>query len=217
MITDNSRPAGAVPDTGLGVRSLLEQARGGDARARDRLFACCRSYLVVVARSRVEGWLQAKVDASDVVQQSLLEAHRDFARFQGAGEAEWLGWLRRIVERNAHDFVRHYRGAACRDVGREVGLRDPADSAAAGAPEPADRIDSPSQLMIQRERHLLLADAMMQLSEDHREVIVLRNIQQLEFEEIGRRMGRTRPAVQMLWMRALQKLKALLPPADAGG
>ena len=107
------------PD-GDDVTGLLEQARAGDAAARERLFARCRDYLGLAARARVEGWLRAKVDASDLVQQTLLEAHRGFGRFQGATEAEWLAWLRRILDHNAADFVRRYRGTGKRQVGREV-------------------------------------------------------------------------------------------------
>src|SRR5205085_4743368 len=82
------------------VSGLLAQARAGDAAARDRLFARCRDYLGLAARARVETWLRAKVDASDLVQQTLMEAHRGFGRFQGATEAEWLAWLRRILDNN---------------------------------------------------------------------------------------------------------------------
>ena len=88
------------------LSGLLAKARAGDAAARDRLFAHCRDYLGLAARARVEASLRAKVDASDLVQQTLLEAHRGFTKFQGATEAEWLAWLRRILEHNAADFVR---------------------------------------------------------------------------------------------------------------
>jgi RNA polymerase sigma-70 factor (ECF subfamily) len=89
------------------LNQLLIQARGGDAEARDRLFAACRNYLAVVARAEIGSWLQAKVDASDLVQQTLLDAHRGLANFRGHNEAEWLGWLRQILSHNAADFVRH--------------------------------------------------------------------------------------------------------------
>src|SRR5437588_5515174 len=92
----------------LSVSGLLAQARQGDSRALDRLFAMCRNYVNIIARSQVEGWLRAKVDASDLVQQTLLEAYRDFGRFQGGTEAEWLAWLKRILSHNAADFVRRF-------------------------------------------------------------------------------------------------------------
>ena len=75
---------------------LIEGARQGDAGCRERLFELCRSYLGFVARSQVETWLRRKVDASDLVQETMLEAYRDFGRFEGRAEQEWLAWLRKI-------------------------------------------------------------------------------------------------------------------------
>src|SRR5665213_2076167 len=92
------------------IADLLTHSRGGVPEARDRLFAACRSYLHLLARVRVESWLNAKVDASDLVQQTLLEAYRDFSQFAGSTEGEWLAWLRCILTRNAAEFVRHFRG-----------------------------------------------------------------------------------------------------------
>jgi RNA polymerase sigma-70 factor, ECF subfamily len=99
---------------------LIERARQGDAECRDRLFGLCRSYLGFVARSQVETWLRRKVDASDLVQETMLEACRDLERFEGHTEKEWLAWLRKILAHNAADFVRRYRGTEKRAAGREV-------------------------------------------------------------------------------------------------
>jgi RNA polymerase sigma-70 factor (ECF subfamily) len=196
-----------APD-GDDVTGLLERARAGDAAARERLFARCRDYLGLAARARVESWLRAKVDASDLVQQTLLEAHRGFGHFQGATEAEWLAWLRRILDHNAADFIRHYRGTDKRQVAREVPLAGPGNgSTACGFPEPAAPGESPSAAAVRHESELQLAAALAKLSPDHREVILLRNLQRLPFDEVARRMSRSRPAAQMLWMRAIQKLQ----------
>ena len=159
--------------------------------------------------ARVETWLRAKVDASDLVQQTMLEAHRGFGRFQGATEAEWLAWLRRILDNNAADFVRRYRGTGKRQVGREVPLAG-ANSSAPGCPEPAADDESPSSAAVRHEGELALTAALAKLTPDHREVIVLRNLQRLPFEEVAERMDRSRPAVQMLWMRAIQKLQEVM-------
>lgn len=191
------------------VTSLLAKARAGDESARDRLFAQCRDYLDLVARARVQNWLQAKVDASDIVQQTLLEAHRGFGRFQGRTEAEWLAWLRRILDHNTADFVRRYGVAGKRQVGREVPMAAPGDSSAA-CPEPAAADETPSAAAVRHESELHLAKALAQLSDDHREVIVLRNLQRLPFDEVAKRMDRSRPAAQMLWMRAIQKLQEVM-------
>lgn len=189
------------------VSELIRRAREGDDEARDQLFETCRSYLGFVARSQVETWLRVKVDASDLVQETMLEAHRDFERFAGGSQQEWLGWLRKILTHNAADFVRHYRGTAKRQARREVRFADPADTMAHGPPEPAAEGISPSQEFLLHDDQLRMAAALEQLTPDHQEVIILRNLQRLPFNEVAERMNRTRPAVQMLWMRAIKKLQ----------
>lgn len=193
------------------VEQLLAGAREGDEAQRDRLFEACRSYLALIARTQVESWLQAKADASDLVQQTLLEAYRGFERFEGRTEAEWLAWLRKIMRHNAADLIRHYRGTDKRQARREIPLQQPGDdSRARGAPEPAGREPTPSQQLVARDRNLQIAAALDQLTPDHREVIVLRNLERLPFDVVAERMGRSRPAVQMLWARAIKKLQETL-------
>jgi len=198
------------------VSVLIERARDGDAEARERLFGLCRSYLGYVARSQVESWLRVKVDASDLVQQTMLEAHRDFERFEGGSEKEWLAWLRKILSHNAADFVRRYRGTAKRQQRREVRFRDPADTKAVGAPEPAAPGMTPSQEFLQIDNELRVTAALAELSPDYQEVLVLRNLQRLPFNEVAERMDRSRPAVQMLWMRAIKKLQEALGDEEVG-
>jgi len=198
------------------VSVLIEHARDGDAEARERLFGLCRSYLGYVARSQVESWLRVKVDASDLVQQTMLEAHRDFERFEGGSEKEWLAWLRKILSHNAADFVRRYRGTAKRQQRREVRFRDPADTKAVGAPEPAAPGMTPSQEFLQIDNELRVTAALAELSPDYQEVLVLRNLQRLPFNEVAERMDRSRPAVQMLWMRAIKKLQEALGDEEVG-
>jgi RNA polymerase sigma-70 factor (ECF subfamily) len=190
---------------------LIRLAREGDRCSRDQLFALCRSYLGFVARAQVESWLRVKVDASDIVQQTLMEAHRDFERFEGRTEKEWLGWLRRILAHNVADFVRHYRGTAKRQARREVRLRDPDETGFhGGAPEPAAADATPSQEFLRLDNELRVAAALAELPPDYQEVVVLRNLQRLPFNEVAEQMGRSRPAVQMLWMRAIHKLQEAL-------
>ncbi|MES2792389.1 MAG: hypothetical protein V4719_22420 [Planctomycetota bacterium] len=129
----------------------LIRARQGDIAARDRLFAACRSYVGLVARATLERKLQAKVDASDLVQQTLLDAHRDFAQFAGSTEQEWLAWLRKILAHNTGDAYRHF-AADKRQVHREFSLQtprngsSPADSHASGF-DPPSPVDTPSQTL----------------------------------------------------------------------
>lgn len=195
------------------VSELIERARRGDADCRDQLFALCRNYLGFAARAQVQSWLKVKVDASDLVQQTMLEAHRDFDRFEGHSEQEWLGWLKKILAHNVADFVRRYRGTAKRQVRREVPLRGPASTGLGhGAPEPAAPGRTPSQEFLLLDSELRVAGALAELSPDYQEVIVLRSLQRLPFNEIAKQMGRSRPAVQMLWMRAIKKLQESVQP-----
>jgi RNA polymerase sigma-70 factor (ECF subfamily) len=185
------------------ISTLLLRARSGDRQALDRLFGLCRSYVLVIAEAQVNSWAGAKFSASDLVQQTLMDAYRGFAEFRGGTTAEWLGWLKQIASHNACDLARHYAGTQKRLVKKEVPLEP--DSQVIGRTN--DVPNTPSVLAVLQEQQLLLTDAIAQLSSDHREVIVLRNLQGLSFADIALRLGRSRPAVQMLWMRAIESLR----------
>jgi RNA polymerase sigma-70 factor, ECF subfamily len=191
------------------LEALIHGAQEGDAGDREELFALCRDYLGLMARAQIESCIRAKVDASDLVQQTLLEAYRDFDRFSGESSREWIAWLKRILTHNATDYVRRYRLSKKRQVGREIPIRSPGDTGVLGfgAPEPQGNGETPSEVLMRADDELRVAGAMMRLSEDHREVVMLRNFQRLSFNEVAERMDRTRPAVQMLWMRALKCLE----------
>ncbi len=208
-----------LTDRRIGIRmpddselvELLKRAQEGDEQARDQLFARCRPYVNIVAQAQVESWLQAKVDASDLVQQTLLDAHRGMSKFRGESEGEWLAWLRQILKHNATDFVRHYQGTAKRETRREISMQAPTIGySESRTREPSDRAESPSEFAMRGEREVALAHALAQLQADYREVIELRNLQRLSFNEIATRMDRSRPAVQMLWMRAIRQLQQKL-------
>lgn len=189
---------------------VLREAQAGDAEQRERLFAACRSFLGMVAQAELESSLRAKADASDLVQQTMLEAYRDFDRFDGQTPGEWRAWLRRILRHNLSDFIRHYRGTQKRQQRREIPLAAGRDEEQSGPPEPAAPGETPSRQLMREDEQLRLAAALADLSEDHAEVIILRNLERLPFDEVARRMNRTRPAVQMLWMRAIKKLQGVL-------
>jgi len=204
----------------LHFQHLLQQARAGDVAAREELFTLSRPYLSQCAEHEIASWLRPKQDASDLVQVSLLEAHQAFHHFQGNEFPQWLTFLRRILERNATDAVRHF-GTAKRQAGKEVALYPRApDASSLGGPVLADSGETPSVQAIRQERSQELLQAIEQLPPDYQEVIRLRNLEQLAFDEVAERMQRTRPAVQMLWMRAIKSLEAIMQqqhPSSLGG
>lgn len=194
--------------------SLIQQARAGDERARNELFFKVRAYVSVIARSHVESWIQAKVDSSDLVQQTLMEAHQGFATFGGSTACELLAWLKRILRNNATDYVRRF-GADKRKASREVAIDAMYSSQFRGVPELAGDVETPSAIMVRREEELEVANALASLPEDYQDVIVLRNLQRLPFAEIGERMNRSPAAVQMLWGRAIKRLQECLTQHQA--
>ncbi|MBL8819290.1 MAG: sigma-70 family RNA polymerase sigma factor [Planctomyces sp.] len=202
-VEDSSRLSGSSE-----LSVCLHAAVAGDSAAREELFARCRSYVQLIARAWSLARFQARFDSSDLVQQTLLDAYRDFGKFKGRTEIEWLAWLRQILDHNAQDALRRHAAAGKRAIGRERSLGHETDNDGhARQTEVAAADPTPSAIMILNEQSLLLAEAIDRLEGDHREVVMLRNILRLPFDEVAQRMGRSRPAAQMLWMRAIQRLR----------
>jgi RNA polymerase sigma-70 factor (ECF subfamily) len=193
-----------------GVRDLIECARR-DAEVLDRLLESYRNYLRLLARTGIGDTLRGKADPSDLVQEALLKAHQSFAQFHGRTEAELAAWLRQILARNLADLVRRYRGTAARQVTRERSLEALLDesSEALGRLLAADE-PSPSEAAQRRELSVVLADALADLSTDYRDVLVLRSIEERDWDDVAQRMGRTPGAVRLLWARALKRLRPLI-------
>ena len=187
---------------------LLRLARAGDGRALGQLFALYRNYLALLARLQVGRRLQGKVDPSDLVQETFLAGHRGFAGFRGRTEAELLGWLRSILAATLASLGRRYWGTQRRDVRLERELAGELEQSSHALERglAADH-STPSQRAARREQAVLLADALGRLSADHREVMILRHLEELSFPEVARRMGRSVEAVKKLWARALAQLR----------
>jgi RNA polymerase sigma-70 factor (ECF subfamily) len=187
---------------------LLQALQAGDHALAAAQLGRYRDWLRLLARGPLERRLQAKFDASDVVQQALLEACRALPQFRGTTEAELLAWLRQVLAHALAHEVRRYRGTQARDAGREVSLEQELDESSQRlndlltAPGP-----SPSEHAERREQGLALADVLARLPEDYRDVIVLRDLEGLSHEEVARRLGRGVGAVRMLWVRALARLR----------
>jgi len=189
---------------------LLVQARAGDAAARGRLLELYRNYLRLMARSLISQPLRARLDASDLVQETFLKAQRDFPSFLGSTEPELVAWLRQILVRSLADQVRQHR-ARRRDYRREEPMDVLLDrSSLAIQAQLAAPLSSPSSHSSRREQAVLLADALEKMPADYREVFLLRNLERIPFDEIATRMNRSSGAVRMLWTRAIKKLSQLL-------
>lgn len=175
-------------------------------------------WLQLLARMEIDSRFQGKFSPSDAVQQTLLEAWRDWENFRGDDDRQRRAWLKQILAHQLAHLARHYAGTQKRDVGRELSLGASLDQSALRLDRlaAADQT-SPSAALQAQEQSLTLARVLEQLPEEYRQVIVLRNLEELPHEEVALRMNRSVGAVRMLWLRALAELreqtKTLQPPA----
>src|SRR5262249_2260641 len=140
-----------------------------------------------------------------LVQETFLEAQRDFGHFQGGSESDLLRWLGGILHNNLANFRRRYRQTEMREVRREVPLEgDPhAENLLAAV---ADHILTPSGFAIAEEQAQPLQQGRERPPAPSPRVVLPRQREQLSFEEIGRRLGRPTEAVRKLWVRAIAQL-----------
>jgi len=192
---------------------LLAQARAGRRESLGILLERYRAYLRTLACSKIDLHLQARANPSDLVQETFLLASRHFDQFRGSSEGEWLHWLRRILRRRLIQFVRKHVGTRKRNIYREISIgQDPGSSVirpATSRPQIADRGSSPSTCAQRRELASMMAERLARLKPAYREVLMLRNLKGLGFDEVARHMRRSPGGVRVLWLRALDQLRRL--------
>jgi RNA polymerase sigma-70 factor (ECF subfamily) len=166
-----------------------------------------RDYLRLLAGLQVGPRLRAKLDPSDLVQQTLLKAHQARARFRGHTEAEMAAWLRQILARTLADAARDL-GRERRDLRRERSLE-------AALEQSSERLQrwlvasgmAPPEQAERGEQLLGLAEALAALPEPQRQAVLLRYYEGRSLEEIGRCLQRTRAGVASLLRRGVDRLR----------
>jgi len=168
-----------------------------------------REYLALLARWQMPARLRAKLDASDVIQQTLLEAHQASARLADVDESGRLAYLRRALTNNLTDLARRF-AAEARDVNRERSLEAQVqDSSTRLANWLAADQSSPSLRVAREEELVTLAKALAQLPEDQRLAVELKHLQGCAVAEIAKVMGRSETAIGGLLRRGLKRLREL--------
>jgi RNA polymerase sigma-70 factor (ECF subfamily) len=189
---------------------LLEGARTGDAAAVNRLLDKHRESLRRMVQARLFGGVARRVDASDVVQDALVEANRRLEDYLRDPRMPFHAWLRQLARDRLVDTFRRQL-AEKRDVGREESMLAPGgDSRDQSFPQAVDRQLTPAAEMLKQEFQARFVAALEQLSEEAREIVVMRHFEQLTNSEAAEVLGLSEPAAGMRYLRALRQLKAIL-------
>jgi len=203
---------GGAPRVGVRLESLIAEARGGSTAALGELLARCQRYLLLVANQTLESDLRPKGSASDLVQDTFLEAHQDFSHFHGTTEQELLAWLTKIFDHRLSNHVRHFRRTLKRSVDRELSLE-------AGwrldTESLTEAIAAPHQAVIARDEAVQLRAAISRLPETMRQVLFLRTWERRSFAEVASQLGSTPEAVRKVWSRAVRRLQRELMEDDS--
>jgi len=173
-----------------------------------------RSYLLLLARAQLNQRLERKLDASDIVQQALLQAHEARGQFRGAAPGELLAWLRRILANTLCNALRDLQRAK-RDAGLERSLEASVENSSCRLEAWLSHEEpSPSAQAARAEQLIAVADALAALPEPQRDAIVLKHCQGLSLAEVGAQLGRSPAAVASLLRRGLQELRERLVSGD---
>lgn len=190
---------------------LIDAARSGNGEALGELLVSYRKYVVFLARTQLHHHMQAKADPSDIAQEVFLAAHRNIGEFRGQSAEEFARWLRSILSNTLATHVRKFMGTQKRDPRLELQLNQSLASASGFLESKiASDATSPSQQFARDEAFLHLAVALESLSDDYRQVIILRHIDGLPFAEIAKLMSKSIDSVEKLWVRGLAKLKSIM-------
>jgi RNA polymerase sigma-70 factor (ECF subfamily) len=198
-----------IPQEPADWGDLLAAARAGDEDALGEICEQLREYLLLAAAGNLGRDLTAKLGASDIVQETMLEACRDFPSFQGGSEGEFRAWVRRLLQRNAIDSARSYRVAQNRRLERERSV----DEAGGQAALPG-RTATASSILRRRETDEQLLRAVARLPGKQQRVIELRHRDGLAYRDIATALGMTEVAARKMWSRAVQQLSRELAIAD---
>jgi len=194
----------------VGAKTLLEQARQGDREALGRLLEAQRAALHRLAERQLVGRIAVRVDASDIIQQTFLEAHRSFRQFAGQDARQLVAWLEGILDHKIAGVIRDHALLQKRNVRRDRSMDDSHGGLASLKQQLDAGLSSPSQKAIRGEEAQRLAQALTVLPDDQREAVRLRHLEGWALADIARHLGRSSAATAGLIKRGMQVLRRQL-------
>jgi len=196
------------------IQEVLQKAQSGDRESLGELLRVYRGYLIGIAVARLDPRVRARCNPSDVVQETLLEAYRDFHQFRGGLEREFLAWIRQILANNLARTVEAHLLTDKRDLRRERQIEKVANASGSRLEGRdywfTDSGLSPSSAFLKQEQLAIVLDRMSRLPSHYRDVLMLRHIEDLSFEEVAMKLGKSSGAVRMIWLRALESLREVV-------
>jgi RNA polymerase sigma-70 factor, ECF subfamily len=197
------------------TRRMLDEAKTGDSAAVERLLGEFREPLRKVIDLRLDPVLARRVDASDIVQDVLLEANQRLTEYLKSPNMPFHLWLRHLAQDRIIDTHRRHRQAQRRSIDREQAIQRPAWTDASSVQLVAQLVDAeqtPASAAIHQELQRRLSDALGQLGDDDRDIILMRHHEQLSNQDVAAALGLTEAAASMRYLRALRKLRGVLLP-----
>jgi RNA polymerase sigma-70 factor, ECF subfamily len=192
------------------ANALLEKARQGDREALGRLLEARRAALHRLAERQLDGRIAVRVDASDIIQQTFLEAHRSFSQFAGQNTRKLTAWLQGILDHKVAGAIRDHALLQKRTVYRDRSVDDSNGGRASLKNELDAGISTPSQKVIRGEEEQRLIKALSVLPDDQREAVRLRHLEGMALADIARHLGRSPAATAGLIKRGIQVLRRQL-------
>ncbi len=200
-----------MTETTRGVQDLIEQATRGDVAARHELLELYRENLRRMVAARLDHRLTSRVDPSDVVQETLVDASKRMDDYLQSRPLPFLAWLRQIAGERVIDTHRRHIVSQRRSVTREDRITEvPDDSSRALARQFLAHDTSPSNRLSHKERRDQIMAALASLSVRDREVLVMRYLEQLSVSDISEALGTTVGAVKARLLRALLHMRTRL-------
>ena len=182
---------------------LLEQARLGDEQARSALLQKLRESLRPIIEQELGTKLRVRVDDSDLLQKVLIQVVADWPQFQGRTSGEFWQWVRRILEHDIQELLQREKFTAKRRIDRE-------EEASHELRQAPARQTSPSHRVIRSEHNRIVREAIDQLTDEYRDAMRMKHLDELTMGEIARQLGKSESAIARLLVNGMKELKSIL-------